>query len=162
MSDRDHYIELHRQLHTQSTLHFTGKSLRKYIEQIDSLIAEHNCGTILDYGCGKAQFWPAQWQGKIQGYDPAWEKFNKEPVPADLVICCDVMEHIPKSEIENTLTHINSLANRWTFFAIDTKQAKKRFLDGSNCHVTVHTPEWWREQLQKYCPRHTVQFEAVK
>ena len=80
MSDRDHYIELHRQLHTQSTLHFTGKSLRKYIEQIDSLIAEHNCGTILDYGCGKAQFWPAQWQGKIQGYDPAWEKFNKEPV----------------------------------------------------------------------------------
>ena len=162
MSEREHYIELHRQLHQQSSLHFAGKSLRKYIETINSLIAKYQCETILDYGCGKAQFWPAEWLGKIQGYDPAYEKFALEPTEADLVICCDVMEHIPESEIENVLTHINSLANKWTFFAIDTKRAKKRFSDGSNCHVTIQSPEWWQEQLNKYCPRHTLQFEKIK
>ena len=162
MSEREHYIKLHKQLHEQSVLHFTGKSLRKYIETIDGLIEKYQCNTILDYGCGKAQFWPTQWHGKIQGYDPAYEKFNTEPTNADIVICTDVMEHIPLSEIDNILKHIHSLANKWTFFAIDTKKAKKKFSDGSNCHVTVQPPEWWREKLKEHCPNHTVQFEGLQ
>lgn len=162
MSERDYYIKLHKQLHEQSVLHFTGKSLRKYIDTIDSLIETHQCTTILDYGCGKAQFWPTHWQGKIQGFDPAYEKFNIEPTKADFVICTDVMEHIPLSEIDSILKHIHSLANKWTFFAIDTKKAKKKFNDGSNCHVTVQPPEWWKEKLKEHCPNHTVQFEGLQ
>ena len=162
MSEREHYIELHRQLHKQSNLHFAGKSVRNYITQIDSLIVEHKCKTILDYGCGKAQFWPDHWQGKIQGYDPAYEKFSVEPAPADLVVCCDVMEHIPESEIKNILSNINQLANNWTFFVIDTKLAKKKFLDNSNCHVTVQTPAWWQDKLDQFCPRHTVHYQLPK
>lgn len=162
MSEREHYIELHRQLHQQSNLHFAGKSVRNYIKQIDSLMIEHGCETILDYGCGKAQFWPEHWKGNIQGYDPAYEKFSNEPMPADFVICCDVMEHIPESEVKNVLSDVDRLAKKWSFFVIDTKRAKKKFLDDSNCHVTIRPPEWWQGKLDEYCPRHTVYYQLPK
>lgn len=161
MNEKEHYIELHKKLHEQSSLHFTGKSLQKYIPIIDSLIRDYSCRSILDYGCGKAKFWPQHWLSIINGYDPAYEKYNISPSNADMVICTDVMEHIPMSEIDNTLKHIDSLANTWTFFAIDTKKAKKKFPDGSNCHVTIKPAEWWKDKLNKCCPRHTVQFEGV-
>jgi len=161
MNEKEHYIELHKQLHNQSSLHFTGKSLEKYIDTIDQLISDKDCDTILDYGCGKAKFWPSHWSGKVQGYDPAYAKFSHLPSKADIVLCVDVMEHIPESEIDNVLKDINSLADKWCFFAIDTKKAKKKFPDGSNCHVTIKPFEWWQEKLKQFCPRHTVQFERV-
>ena len=158
MLEKERYIDLHKQLH-KSSLHFTGKSLQHWIAEIDELMITHNCKDMLDYGCGKALFWPEQWMKKIQGYDPAVIKFSEEPGPADMVICTDVMEHIPESQVDNTLKHINSLSNKWTFFVIDTKKAKKKFLNGENCHLTIKSPFWWQNKLNEFCTRHTVHFQ---
>jgi len=158
MLEKERYIDLHKQLH-RSSLHFTGKSLQRWIAEINELMITHDCKDILDYGCGKALFWPKQWMKKIQGYDPAVVKFSEAPSPADMVICTDVMEHIPESLLDNTLKHINSLSNKWTFFVIDTKKAKKKFLNGENCHVTIKSPTWWQNKLNEFCTRHTVHFQ---
>lgn len=158
MSLKQHYIDLHADMHHRSSLHFTGKSLRKHISEIDELIKEKDCRSILDYGCGKAQFWPEHWKPIIQGYDPAYSKFNIKPKPADMVICTDVMEHIPEDAVEEVLKEIDNLTIKWVFFSIDTNKAKKKFKDGTNVHVTIKPAEWWKEQLNKYCPRHTVDF----
>ena len=158
MLEKERYIDLHRELH-ESPTKFTGKSLRAWIEEIDQLMITHDCKNILDYGCGKARFWPAHWLEKIQGYDPAVENFSEEPRPADMVVCTDVMEHIPESSIDDTLKHINSLSNKWIFFVIDTKKAIKKFKNGENCHVTIKPPIWWQTKLNEFCTRHTVHFQ---
>ena len=119
MLEKERYIDLHRELH-ESPRRFTGLSLREWIEEIDQLMITHDCKNILDYGCGKARFWPAHWLEKIQGYDPAVENFSEEPRPADMVVCTDVMEHIPESSVDDILKHINSLSNKWIFFVIDS------------------------------------------
>lgn len=158
MLEKERYIDLHKELH-KSSRKFTGKSLRAWIKEIDQLMVTHSCENILDYGCGKAHFWPAYWLEKIQGYDPAVEKFSKDPSPADMVICTDVMEHIPELFVDEILKHINSLSNKWIFFVIDTKKAKKKFKNGENCHVTIKPPTWWQNKLNEFCPRHTVHFQ---
>ena len=55
--------------------------------------------------------------------------------------------------------YINSLSNKWTFFVIDTKKAKKKFLNGENCHVTIKPSTWWQTKLNEFCHRHTVHFQ---
>jgi len=158
MLENKRYINLHKELH-KSSLHFTGKSLTVWIKEIDQLMVTHDCKNILDFGCGKALFWPEHWKNKIQGYDPAVAKFNEEPRSADMVICTDVMEHIPESSVDDALRHISSLSEKWSFFVIDTKKAKKKFLNGENCHVTIKPRDWWQNKLDKFCPRHTVHFQ---
>ena len=110
------------------------------------MIEQYSCKSILDYGCGKAKFWPSHWQN-IQGYDPAWHEFNIEPKPADMVICIDVLEHVTEQFVPTMLEHLNALANKCLYLSIGVYPAKKTFANGENCHVTVKPEEWWHQQL---------------
>ena len=154
------WIEQHRLLHQDSPRNFAGKSLRKWIDTINSFAEHHHCETILDYGCGKAQFWPPEWQGRVSGYDPAVDQFSAEPLPADLVICVDVMEHIPLNQVTEVIDRVNSLARRAVFWVVDVKPAKKRFLNGANCHLTQQPPEWWRDRVAQTRVPYQINFEA--
>ena len=76
MDERTYFIEQHRQMH-KIWKRFKGHSLVEHIPHIDQLMEEHGCRTILDYGCGKAQYWPATWN--VTGYDPAYEPYSQQP-----------------------------------------------------------------------------------
>jgi hypothetical protein len=54
-----------------------GTTVRQYIPEINKLRKEYNLVTMLDYGCGKAQFHDASWNAVK--YDPAIPKFSKRP-----------------------------------------------------------------------------------
>lgn len=155
MDERTYFIEQHRQMH-KIWKRFKGHSLVEHIPQIDQLMEEHGCRTILDYGCGKAQYWPATWN--VTGYDPAYEPYSQKPIDKyDMVICVDVMEHIPESATAQTLEEIFQYSKKWVFLVISTHTSDKRMPDGNSCHVNVKSQQWWQEQLSQY-PAHTVIF----
>lgn len=156
------WIQQHRLLHQDSPRNFAGKSVRKWIDAINQFADLHHCETILDYGCGKAQFWPPEWQGRVSGYDPAVDQFSQEPQPADLVICVDVMEHIPHNQVTEVIDRVNSLARRALFWVVDVKPAKKRFLNGVNCHLTQQPAEWWRDRVHQDRVPYQINFESQR
>jgi len=153
-SDLDYYIEQHRQLHLRSQKNFRGRALPQHIPSIDRLMGENNCHTILDYGCGKAECWPEYWQ--VTGYDPAHEPYAHKPEgPYDMVICTDVMEHIPESATDHVLSEIFGYARHWVYLCICTRTSHRTLPAGGSVHVNVQSEEWWNQRLAPYS-RYTV------
>lgn len=133
----DEYKALLQKMHERGSF---GSGSGKHREKIKKL----GYRDILDYGCGK---------GKLdvpQRYDPAMKEFSKEPVPADLVVCTDVMEHIEPEFLDNVLSHIKSLAKQKAWFVISCRDARKTLPDGRNAHIIVRPPAWWLEKLSQY------------
>jgi hypothetical protein len=148
MDEREYYIQQHRQMH-RVTKRFRGHSLVPHIAEIDRLMAEHGCDTLLDYGCGKAAYWPDHW--RVTGYDPAYEPYSQRPGGTyDMVICTDVMEHIPESATASTLREIFGYSRRWVYLSISTRTSDKQMPAGGSVHVNVKPRTWWQEQLAPY------------
>ena len=151
----EYYIDQHRQSHALNDS-FNGKSLVPHIAAIDGLLHTHRCDSILDYGCGKARFWPAEWQGRITGYDPAYEPYSVKPTGSyGMVICTDVLEHVPASAVDGVIRDIFEYREKWVYLSICTHAAGKRLPDGSNKHVTIRPRAWWDQRLASY-DRYTV------
>lgn len=113
----------------------------------------------IDYGCGEATLTKKAMNGtslshvKWQLYDPCIPKYSTEPVPADIVVCTDVMEHVEEECVPAVLAHIRYLGRKGAFFHIVTKLAGQVLPDGRNAHITVKRHEWWQEQLEQHWPR---------
>ena len=83
-------------------------------------------------------------------YDPGVEKFSKLPDGMfDGVIAVDVMEHIPTEDAEWVLDQIMSYSNKVVFLNIACFEALKTFKNGKNVHISVHSPDWWMDLLNK-------------
>ncbi len=104
---------------------------------------------ILDYGCGKSML-ARNLPFDIQEYDPAIKEFAKEPVPADIVVCTDVLEHIEPALLENVLAHLKSLVKKAGFFTVATRPAKKILADGRNAHLIVQDIDFWVYKFKQY------------
>ena len=147
--------DLYRQTHDRYPDYFGGYSLVTFIHEIGYLIKHGNITTAVDYGCGKARAWKNYdlkrlWNlQEVQLYDPGVEQFAKRPTACDLVICTDVMEHVPEDVVDEVLQDVCSLANKAVFFNISTQPASKKLVDGSNAHATVRPRRWWQEKLSK-------------
>lgn len=106
--------------------------------------------TILDYGCGQAR--TSNWLAKIfdataYRYDPALPEFATLPdVRTDLVICTDVMEHIPLEDVDRVLTEIRGISAN-AFFNISCVKAAEVLPNGENAHCTVRPARWWASRL---------------
>lgn len=134
-------IEQYQQLHREGK--FTGASLVPHIPAIKQTIKRFNCRTLLDYGCGKAEFHP-DWGIPATLYDPGVPIFDTKPQGLfDLVICTDVLEHLEEDQVSDVLDEIFGYATRAVFLTICTRPAKKKLPDGRNCHLTVQPREWW-------------------
>ena len=72
-----------------------------------------------------------------------------------MVICTDVMEHIPESHTAQVLAEIFGYAERWVYLSICTRQSNKRMPDGNSVHVNVKPQQWWQQLLAQY-DRYTV------
>ncbi len=80
--------------------------------------------SVLDYGCGKGTLAEAV-SFEIREYDPAIAGKDENPLPADLVICTDALEHIEPEYLDAVLVHIASLTRMAAFFVVHTGRAQK-------------------------------------
>lgn len=164
-------IEMYRKMHQEG--HFRGHSTRKWSTQIKSLIDKHGAKTILDYGSGQGMQYDDQKLHEAWGvakptmYDPAVPGIDVLPNalrPFDGVICCDVLEHLEGKEIMGAMFNVVIRANKFAFFAISTRKAKKNLPDGRNAHLTIQPPDWWFgmfNSLPAIIPTSSCQIEVV-
>ena len=109
---------------------------------------------LLDYGCGNSNmtiFFDQYYECNTFKYDPGikqYENLNKS-INYDLVINCDVMEHIPEEELDKIFSQISKLTDN-VFFNIYLKEAQTILPDGSNAHVTIKPANWWSKKISKY------------
>lgn len=149
-------ISMYEELHASPRQFFRGRSLTTHLPDLFSIVEGSNVKSILDYGCGKAELWEKHGlRGllkvkKIFLYDPGYVKFQARPIiPADLVVCVDVMEHIPENCVDEVLNDIESLSKKAILFSISTREAAKLLPNGENAHVTIKPEEWWMEKINK-------------
>lgn len=135
------YTEMHAK-------QYYGASAKLYLKEVGDVVRNLNPNSILDYGCGRSElaiyFWK-DGQRRIERYDPAISDFKSMPEGQfDLVICCDVMEHIPVANIDQVFKDIRSKSPK-AVFVISTKPSRARLPSGQNAHITLLTKnEWFR------------------
>lgn len=143
----DEYKKLNEELHARNPTY--GRSGSKNVSAVLELSLKHTTKDVLDYGCGKSTL-NENLPFQIQQYDPAIEKYATLPLPADIVVCTDVMEHIEPDCLDGVLEHIKSLTKKCVFFIISTAPAKKTLADGRNAHICLHDITWWEDKLEEY------------
>lgn len=156
------YLDLHRRAH-EDTDRWRGDTFLLYLTEIDRMKREYSCESVLDYGCGKAEFHPAGWY--ITGYDPCLPDQYDEgeslvfaswcdiaPMPYDLVVCTDVLEHIPEGpELDEAIGRIFGSARKCVFLAVCCRPSELKLAGGHDAHATVRPREWWERKLFAAC-----------
>jgi hypothetical protein len=115
---------------------------------------------LLDYGAGKCRLFQSIKVGhkmKLQAYEPAIEKLSTRPVPAEMVACIDVLEHIEPECLDNVLDDLAHLTEAVAFLTIHTGPAVKVLADGRNAHLTQQPMEWWLPKIWERFDIQTVQ-----
>jgi hypothetical protein len=79
------------------------------------------------------------------------------PVPAELVCCIDVLEHIEPECLEDVLDHLEELTQRVAFISINTAAAGKTLPDGRNAHLIQRPMEWWFPKIVERFKLQTLQ-----
>ncbi len=149
--NNQYYMQLHK------NPIFNGYSLKYWIPELGNIVRNSNINSVLDFGCGKAKCWldfNLKTQLGIERlglYDPGVKQFSNLPdISYDMVICIDVLEHIPEHLLDEVLEQIFSRAKKIVFLSISTRLASKKLPNGDNAHATVKPKEWWLDKLKKY------------
>lgn len=147
--------KVYKETHERYPDYFQGYSIMSHATEIGKLIDYYKIKTVLDYGCGKANAWDKyklkdRWKlDRVTLYDPGVEQYLKPPTEvSELVICTDVMEHVPDHLIEEVLDDIDRCASDMIFLGISTRPATKQLVDGTNAHATVKPKHWWNRKLE--------------
>jgi precorrin-6B methylase 2 len=134
----------------QATLHARGDygtASLQYGKTVRDLLERTTASSLLDYGCGskRSLLQALQLPADVvyEGYDPAIPAYAEPPMPAELVCCIDVLEHIEPGLLDNVLDHLADLSDPYGFFTVHTGPARKVLTDGRNAHLTQQGPEWW-------------------
>jgi hypothetical protein len=147
----------------QEHLHRTteyGTMAQHYGPLVSTIAEKLEITHLLDYGCGAKmgllKNFKVPHKITYQGYDPGagLEELASPPIPAQMVCCIDVLEHIEPEYLDNVLDHLASLTEVVAFLSIHTGPAMKNLPDGRNAHLTQQPIEWW---LPKLCDRWDIQ-----
>ena len=148
-------LDQYRTLHAQGK--FLGLSVVKFADDIAKTIEDAGCKTALDFGAGQGhQYMPPhsldkKWGLDVTCYDPAVLGMEKLPLGKfDLVLCCDVLEHIPEDELDDVIKTVFSKAERCAFFVVCCREAKKKLPDGRNVHLTIKPLDWWESKIGRH------------
>lgn len=141
---RREMIAQYQQLHLPAY----GTSAWLYFKPISAEVLRRNPASILDYGCGRSDLVAHFWKDgarRIEKYDPAIPQFKRMPVgDFDLVLCCDVMEHILMGDVDRIFKEIRN-KSRQAIFTISLRPARALLPNGDNAHVTLlSAAEWLR------------------
>lgn len=127
----------------------------RHMKELLPLLQRVGAKTILDYGSGRESLRNhVQRDGLpylVYCYDPGTNSFNAPE--ADVVACCDVLEHVEPELLDQVLEHLFSLAHRAVYLVIALRQAKARMVDGSPQHLIVQPFDFWASKLAKYSCR---------
>jgi hypothetical protein len=136
----------------QEFLHETteyGTAAQHYGGVVGQILDMLEITHLLDYGCGKRMGLLKNLKFsrpmKYQGYDPfaGDPELATAPIPAQMVACIDVLEHIEPQFLDNVLDHIAELTEVVAFMTVHTGPAQKFLQDGRNAHLTQQEMEWW-------------------
>lgn len=145
---------------------YNGKSTLIFAKLIKQIIAKNKILTMLDYGCGKGYFYEnsfnkygiksdslrSYWGINIDLYDPCYKKNCNlnENKNYDLVICVDVLEHIPSIDIDWVLEKLLIKTKKYLFINVACHPAIALLPNGENAHVNINTPKWWHEKFLNF------------
>jgi len=155
-------IDLYRQYHKNQAL-YPGNTLEEHSPLIANLIAQHDVETVLDYGCGKGYQYTKHMVHKQWGvipvlYDPAVPEFDEKPIGTfDMVLCTDVLEHVPEDELGGILGEIRAYTEKLAFFSVCTRKAMAVLPNGENAHCTIKRQGWWIETIRSEFPDELVE-----
>lgn len=144
LPDYHDHIAAYKQMH--ATRYYGSSATELHLKQIAEVVQTHAPSSILDYGCGRsdlvAHFW-LDGKRRLARYDPAIGAFkHMQDVRFDLVLCCDVLEHIPMASVDMVLGDIHARSDL-ALFTISTKPARAKLPDGRNAHVTLLSASEW-------------------
>ena len=152
----EQYKKYLHELHSRNK--FSEKNL--WYDDIKSFISNEPLpDSVLDFGCShgaliqkiKNDFSEIK---VVDGYDPGVLKFEKKPSRTyEMLVSTDVIEHIEPDFLDETLVYIDSLFEKTAWIIIACYPAKKSLPDGRNAHLTIETPKWWLNKVQKLMSR---------
>lgn len=148
----------------QQKLHSAGNygtASIKYAPLVSEVVNKLEITHLLDYGCGSmcnlGKHLKVDHKLKYQAYDPGVEKFAGAPVPAEMVACIDVLEHIEPENLDAVLDHLQELTEAVGLFTVHTGPAAKVLDDGRNAHLIQKPMEWWLPKFMERFELHTAQ-----
>lgn len=149
LPDYHDHIAAYKEMH--STSYYGNSATELHLDEVAAIVRAFQPKSILDYGCGRsdlvAHFW-RDGQRRIARYDPAIPQFQMMPEGEfDLVLCLDVLEHIPMSSVDRVLAEVRSKSDA-ALFTISTKPSRAKLPDGRNAHVTLLSKSEWVRWLQ--------------
>lgn len=153
------YAAQQEKLHSKGNY---GVTAHKYGQIVSNLIDELEVDSILDYGCGSnlslTKTLKPKRDVKYQGYDIGVPEYAGEPLPSELVVCIDVLEHIEPEYLDNVMDHLEDLTEVALFASVHMGPAGKVLDDGRNAHLTQEPVEWW---FPKFAERFSIQTVQV-
>lgn len=130
-----------------------GKTSIKLYDMLEKIINDLNILSVLDYGCGKSKLLDLIKKNKkikIYRYDPAIKKYSKlTKNKTDLVICTDVLQHVPLYDLDRVLKEIKS-KGVYILFYIKCTNHKTKLPNKTYANCTVYDKKWWLEKLSNY------------
>lgn len=148
----------------QEQLHSTGDYGHAsvfYAPLVSQMVNKLEITHLLDYGCGSLLnlYKNLRTDRKLtyQAYDPGVPDYSESPVPAELVACIDVLEHIEPEYLDAVLDDLVRVTETVLFCTIHTGPAMKTLTDGRNAHLTQQPMSWWLPKLWSRFDIQTVQ-----
>lgn len=150
-----------QQKHLHDTTEY-GVASAQFAPMVAKMIDQYQVDSLLDYGAGSrltliktiAEQRLVKRKFDYRAYEPAVEMYAKEPEPAEMVACIDVLEHIEPECLDDVLNDLKRVTKRIGLFSVSTIPAEKHLPDGRNAHLIQEPPEWW---LPKLTDRFTLQ-----
>ncbi len=143
----EEYRKLQQELHLNPNY---GVASLQFAPLVAELIQQAGIKSVSDYGAGKKNLLTALTQAGVQTdyrpYDPAFPEYGV-PMPADLVCCIDVLEHIEPDLLDNVLAELASITVNLGFFCVHMGPAVKVLSDGRNAHLIQKPSSWWLPRL---------------
>jgi hypothetical protein len=138
-----------------------GTASIQYAPLVTEIVNKLEVTHLLDYGCGSLlnlykHIKPAR-KLTYQAFDPGTEEYAEEPVPAEMVACIDVLEHIEPQFLDKVLDDLRRLTEVVLFCTVHTGPAVKTLSDGRNAHLTQEPMSWWLPKLMDRFEVQTVQ-----
>jgi hypothetical protein len=144
------YLALQKEMYARTGDY--GRAGDRWLAFVLKILDREGPKTVLDYGCGRGSLVYSLQAADIDahGYDPAMPPYEQMPVPAQLVTCTDVMEHIEPECLFDVLSHLQTLTLERLFVVVSLRPAGKRLRDGRNAHLIIQNSHWWSTLFSQF------------
>ncbi len=153
-------LPLYREM-AASGKNFRGLTVLNQVKSIKKLASAVGAKTMLDYGCGAGDAYGSGnkmhhqlgfSRRDVTLYDPSFPKHSNKPHGKfDLVVCSDVLEHIPGDQVDEFVKTLYSHAGKALWASACCRPAKKTFPGTDiNLHCTVRPFQWWQDTFREH------------